>query len=442
MSVEVVTFGCRLNAFESEVIRREAEHAGMSDTIIVNSCAVTGQAVAQARQSIRRLKRERPGARIVVTGCAAQTEPAMFAAMAEVDRVLGNDEKMRGQAWRDARVAFARPTFGTGCDEKIAVADIMAVREMAPHLLDGFQSGLPRVFVQIQNGCDHRCTFCIIPYGRGNSRSVPMGAVVDQVRALVAAGHAEIVLTGVDLTSFGADLPGMPKLGSLIKRILRHVPELKRLRISSIDSIEVDRDLLDVIATDDRLMPHLHLSLQSGDDMILKRMKRRHLRADAIAFCAQVRRLRPDVAFGADIIAGFPTETEEMFARSQDLVAECNLTFLHVFPYSKRPGTPAARMPQVGVPDIKDRARRLRATGEAALQRRLSAEIGAVRHVLIESTTQGRTEHFIPVAIAGDTPGMVRRLTVAAHAGTRLLPSPLVGEGGSNTRSVFETGEG
>jgi threonylcarbamoyladenosine tRNA methylthiotransferase MtaB len=292
---------------------------------------------------------------------------------------------------------------------------------MAPHLLEGFHSGLPRVFVQIQNGCDHRCTFCIIPYGRGNSRSVPMGAVVDQVRALVERGHAEIVLTGVDLTSYGNDLPGAPKLGSLTRQILRHVPELKRLRISSIDSIEADRDLIDAIAEDERLMPHLHLSLQSGDDLILKRMKRRHARADAIAFCAELRRLRPDIAFGADIIAGFPTETEAMFARSQDLVEECDLTFLHVFPYSPRPGTPAARMPQVNGNVIKDRARRLRLTGEAALQRRLAKEVGSVREVLIESATQGRTEHFMPVAVSGEVPGMVRTLKVMGHDGTRLV---------------------
>src|SRR6201746_658840 len=413
MGVDVVTFGCRLNAFESEVIAREADDAGLTDTIIINSCAVTNEAVAQARQSIRRLKRERPQARIVVTGCAAQTQPKMFADMTEVDRVGGNDEKMRGQSWRGARVAFdADSGFGIGTSEKIAVADIMAVREMAPHLLEGFQRGLPRVFVQVQNGCDHRCTFCIIPYGRGNSRSVPMGAVVDQVRALVERGHAEIVLTGVDLTSYGADLPRAPKLGALTKQILRHVPELKRLRISSVDSIEVDRDLLDVIAHDERLMPHLHLSLQSGDDLILKRMKRRHSRADAIAFCARVRRLRPDIALGADIIAGFPTETEEMFARSQDLVDECDLTFLHVFPYSKRPGTPAARMPQVAGEAIKQRAKRLRATGEAALRKRLASEVGAMRQVLIESDKRGRTEHFLPVAIEGDTPGAVRALVM------------------------------
>jgi threonylcarbamoyladenosine tRNA methylthiotransferase MtaB len=421
MSVDVVTFGCRLNAFESEVIAREAEGAGLTDTIVINSCAVTNEAVAQARQSIRRLKRERPNAKIVVTGCAAQTQPEMFASMVEVDRVVGNDEKMRGGAWRAARTAFEAPaSFGIDTSEKIEVADIMAVREMAPHLLEGFQSCLPRVFVQVQNGCDHRCTFCIIPYGRGNSRSVPMGAVVEQIRALVERGHAEIVLTGVDLTSYGADLPGAPKLGQLTKQILRHVPDLQRLRISSIDSIEVDRDLLDVIADDERLMPHLHLSLQSGDDLILKRMKRRHCRADAIDFCAQVRRLRPDIAFGADIIAGFPTETEDMFARSLALVEECELTFLHVFPYSPRPGTPAARMPQVQGGATRARAKRLRASGEAALQKRLASEIGLTRQVLIESATQGRTEHFLPVAIADELPGAVRALVMVGHDGARL----------------------
>ncbi|MFL6838924.1 MAG: tRNA (N(6)-L-threonylcarbamoyladenosine(37)-C(2))-methylthiotransferase MtaB [Bradyrhizobium sp.] len=420
MSVDVVTFGCRLNAFESEVIRHQAENAGLDDTIVINSCAVTNEAVAQARQSIRRLKRERPDARIVVTGCAAQTQPEMFAEMTEVDRVLGNDEKMREESWRDTRAAFDTG-FGVAESEKIVVADIMAVRKMAPHLLDGFQKALPRVFVQVQNGCDHRCTFCIIPYGRGNSRSVPMGVVVSQVRGLVERGHAEIVLTGVDLTSYGADLPGTPKLGMLTKQILRHVPDLRRLRISSIDSIEADRDLLDVIAEDERLMPHLHLSLQSGDDLILKRMKRRHSRRDAIEFCAQVRRLRPDMALGADIIAGFPTETEEMFSRSQDMVEECDLTFLHVFPYSKRPGTPAARMPQVAGKAIKERAKRLRATAEAALRKRLASELGATRQVLIESGKQGRTEHFLPVAIGGETPGAVRALTISGNDGTRLL---------------------
>jgi threonylcarbamoyladenosine tRNA methylthiotransferase MtaB len=416
MSVEVITFGCRLNAFESEVIAREAEHAGLTQTIVVNSCAVTNEAVAQARQSIRRLKRERPGARIVVTGCAAQTQARMFADMEEVDRVVGNDDKMRREAWRAARAAF-----DVDGDEKIAVSDIMAVKEVTPHLVEGFQGGLPRAFVQVQNGCDHRCTFCIIPFGRGNSRSVPMGAVVDQVRKLVERGHTEIVLTGVDLTSYGADLPGAPKLGQLTKNILRHLPELKRLRISSIDSIEADRDLLDAIADDDRLMPHLHLSLQSGDDLILKRMKRRHLRKDAIEFCAEVRRLRPDIALGADIIAGFPTETDAMFERSLDLVEECGLTFLHVFPYSPRPGTPAARMPQVAGPEIRERARRLRAAGESALRKRLASEIGAVREVLIESDRQGRTEHFLPVAVSGESPGAVRQFVITRHDGARLM---------------------
>ncbi|MVT54469.1 tRNA (N(6)-L-threonylcarbamoyladenosine(37)-C(2))-methylthiotransferase MtaB [Bradyrhizobium yuanmingense] len=415
MAVDIVTFGCRLNAFEAEVIRSKAEAAGLSDTIVINSCAVTNEAVAQARQSIRKLKRERPEARIVVTGCAAQTQAAMFADMAEVDRVVGNDDKMRGAAWQETRDAF-----DVGANEKIAVSDIMGVKEMAPHLVDGYASGLPRVFVQVQNGCDHRCTFCIIPFGRGNSRSVPMGAVVEQVRTLVERGHAEIVLTGVDLTSYGADLPGAPRLGLLTKQILRHVPELKRLRISSIDSIEADDDLLDAIAEDARLMPHLHLSLQSGDDMILKRMKRRHSRQDAIVFCEQVRRLRPDVVFGADIIAGFPTETEHMFSRSLDLVEQCGLTFLHVFPYSPRPGTPAARMPQVAGPVIKERAKRLRAVGEAALQQRLQAEFGARRDVLIESEGQGRTEHYLPVAIAGERVGSIVPRLIAGVDGERL----------------------
>jgi threonylcarbamoyladenosine tRNA methylthiotransferase MtaB len=422
MSVDVVTFGCRLNAFESEVVRLEAERAGLADTIVINSCAVTSESVAQARQSIRRLKRERPSVRIVVTGCAAQTQARMFAGMAEVDRVVGNDDKMRGEAWRHARAALDGPRKDDAAmSDKIAVTDIMSVRQMTPSVLRALQKGLPRAFVQVQNGCDHRCTFCIIPFGRGNSRSVPIEGVIAQVRALVERGHPEIVLTGVDLTSYGADLEGAPQLGRLTRQILREVPELKRLRISSVDSIEVDRDLLDVIATDERLMPHLHLSLQSGDDLILKRMKRRHSRQQAVDFCSEVRRLRPDIAFGADIIAGFPTETEEMFARSLDLIEECGLTLLHVFPYSPRPGTPASRMPQVKGSLVRERARRLRAAGEAALGRRLQSEIGATRQVLIESATQGRTEHFLPVAIRGATPGSVRRLAIAGHDGTRLV---------------------
>jgi threonylcarbamoyladenosine tRNA methylthiotransferase MtaB len=428
MSVEVITFGCRLNAYESGIIAREAERAGLDETIVINSCAVTNEAVAQARQSIRRLKRERSDARIVVTGCAAQTQSQMFADMSEVDRVVGNADKMRPDAWRAAHAAFDAGTPG-----KIAVSDIMAVKAMAPHLVGGFASRQPRAFAQVQNGCDHRCTFCIIPFGRGNSRSVPMGAVVDQVRALVERGHAEIVLTGVDLTSYGGDLPGAPRLGQLVKQVLRQVPDLQRLRISSIDSIEADADLLDAVASDARLMPHLHLSLQSGDDLILKRMKRRHLRGDAIAFCAQVKRLRPDITLGGDIIAGFPTETEEMFSRSLGLVEECGLTFLHVFPYSPRPGTPAARMPQVASGVIKERARQLRAAGELALRKRLAAEVGTTREVLIESATTGRTEHFLPVAVTGGTPGEIRTLRVEGHDRVRLTvasPSPLAGEGG------------
>ncbi|GAA3845450.1 tRNA (N(6)-L-threonylcarbamoyladenosine(37)-C(2))-methylthiotransferase MtaB [[Pseudomonas] carboxydohydrogena] len=415
MPVELVTFGCRLNFAESETMRAEAGRAGVQDAVIVNTCAVTSEAVAQARQTIRRLRREQPSKKIIVAGCAAQTDSQMFAGMPEVDRVLGNDDKMRASAWQDTRRAF---DLDDG--EKVAVADIMAVREMAPHLVDGFHNGQPRAFVQVQNGCDHRCTFCIIPYGRGNSRSVAMGPAVEQVRKLVEGGCPEIVLTGVDITSYGADLPGAPKLGALVKQILKHVPELKRLRLSSIDSVEADRDLLDVIADDERLMPHLHLSLQAGDDLILKRMKRRHSRGDAIAFCDQVRRLRPDTAFGADLIAGFPTETEAMFAQSLALVDDCDLTFLHVFPYSKRPGTPAAKMPQVEGRVVRERAKRLRDAGEAALQRRLASESGKTRHILIESAVQGRTEHFLPVAIEGGIAGDVRAMTIAGHDGARL----------------------
>jgi threonylcarbamoyladenosine tRNA methylthiotransferase MtaB len=421
MSVDVVTFGCRLNTTESELIRRNVMAAGLTDTVVVNTCAVTAEAVRQARQTIRRLRRERPGARLVVTGCAAQTEPAGFAAMDEVDRVVGNEEKLTPQTWLDARDTFARAPFGVSVEEKIVVNDIMAVRETAPHLIDGIE-GRVRAFVQVQNGCDHRCTFCIIPYGRGNSRSVPMGEVVMQVRRLVENGYREVVLTGVDITSYGTNLPGAPRLGTLVKQILKHVPELERLRLSSIDSVEADRDLLDAIAEERRLMPHLHLSLQAGDDLVLKRMKRRHLRADAIRFCEQVRRLRPGVAFGADIIAGFPTETEDMFARSLDLVDDCGLTQLHVFPFSPRPGTPAARMPQVTREVVKERARRLRERGVDALRRRLDHEVGKRRKVLIESGEMARTEHFLPVRLDGHArPGEVHELIVAGHTGTQLL---------------------
>jgi threonylcarbamoyladenosine tRNA methylthiotransferase MtaB len=419
MSVEVVTFGCRLNAYESEVIRRQAQAAGVDNAVVVNTCAVTGEAVRQSRQTIRKLKRERPDARIVVTGCAAQTEPKTFADMPEVALVLGNEEKLSAAAWQAQGNRLA--SFGLAAEEKVVVNDIMAVTETAAHLVDGLE-GRARAFVQVQNGCDHRCTFCIIPYGRGNSRSVPMGEVVAQVRRLCTRGFREIVLTGVDLTSYGANLPGAPKLGALVKQILKHVPELERLRLSSIDSVEADRDLLDAFAADDRLMPHLHLSLQAGDDLILKRMKRRHLRHDAIAFCEQVRRLRPDVVFGGDIIAGFPTESEDMFARSLDLVDECGLTHLHVFPFSPRPGTPAARMPQLPRDVVKDRARRLREKGTAALRTHLDAQVGCTRGVLVESPRQGRTEHFTPVGLGAPAEsGMVLEVTITGHDGRQLL---------------------
>ena len=416
MSVDVVTFGCRLNAAESEVIRREAERAGLRDTVVVNTCAVTAEAVRQARQTIRALRRERPQAKIVVTGCAAQTEPQTFVDMPEADRVIGNAEKLSAAAW-----AKARQAFDVADAPKAIVNDIMAVKETAAHLVDAF-SGRARAFVQVQNGCDHRCTFCIIPYGRGNSRSVPMGAVVEDVRRLTDNGYREVVLTGVDITAYGADLPGAPKLGTLVKQILKHVPELPRLRLSSIDSVEADAELVDALAQDARLMPHLHLSLQSGDDLILKRMKRRHSRRDAIEFCNAVRRLRPDVVFGADLIAGFPTETEAMLHSSFDLVEACGLTHLHVFPFSPRPGTPAARMPQLPRAIIKERAMRLRERGAEALVRHLQAEIGASRRVLAESPELGRTEQFTPVKLAAPAvPGEILDQRIASHDGRQLL---------------------
>ena len=421
MSVDVVTFGCRLNTYESEVIRNAAASAGIADAVVVNTCAVTAEAVRQARQSIRRLKRERPDAKIVVTGCAAQTEPQTFASMPEIALVVGNDRKLDAEFWTGQRLALDRTTFGLDAEEKVRVNDIMAVKETALHLIDGIE-GHARAFIQIQNGCDHRCTFCIIPYGRGNSRSVPMGDVVAQVRKLAENGYREVVLTGVDITSYGANLPGGPRLGKLVRQILKHVPELERLRISSIDSVEADADLLDALADESRLMPHLHLSLQHGDDLILKRMKRRHSRSQAIAFSRQVRRLRPDIVFGADIIAGFPTESDDAFARSRDLVAECGLTHLHVFPYSERAGTPAARMPQVPHPLRKERARLLRQDGDAALRRHLDGEIGTRRRVLTESGQMGRTEQFTSVRLATPTePGVILDLAIAAHDGRHLL---------------------
>jgi threonylcarbamoyladenosine tRNA methylthiotransferase MtaB len=427
MSIDVVTFGCRLNTYESEVIRRNAAAAGLGnrevgDVVIVNTCAVTAEAERQARQAIRRLKREHPQARIVVTGCAAQTSPDPFAAMEEVDWVVGNDAKMRVEAWAQAQDIFTRArNSGGGTHEKIAVNDIMSVRETAAHLIEGIE-GRARAYVQVQNGCDHRCTFCIIPFGRGNSRSVPMGAVVDEVRRLVNNGYREVVLTGVDLTSYGSDLPGTPKLGSLVRQILKHVSELERLRLSSLDCIEIDAGLMDAFAAEERLMPHLHLSLQAGDDLILKRMKRRHSRADAIALTRELRRRRPGLVFGADFIAGFPTETEDMFRRSLDLIDECALTYLHVFPYSPRPGTPAARMPQIARAIVKDRARRLRRHGEAALRRHLDSEIGQVRRVLTESQGSGRSEHFALVRFDRTVePGIILEARMIAHDGAQLL---------------------
>lgn len=419
MGVDVVTFGCRLNAYESEVIRRNADAAGLGETVVVNTCAVTTEAVRQAKQAIRRIARERPDVRIVVTGCAAQIEPHAFADLPNVGRIVGNEEKLGAESWRSTRAALDASAFGIGREEKIAVNDIMSVKETAAHLVDGLE-GRARAFVQVQNGCDHRCTFCIIPYGRGNSRSVPMGDVVAQVRRLCERGYREIVLTGVDLTSYGANLPGAPKLGALVTQILKHVPELARLRLSSIDSVEADADLIEAFANEERLMPHLHLSLQAGDDMVLKRMKRRHSRADAIAFCERIRRLRPDVVFGADIIAGFPTETEAMFARSLDLVDDCALTHLHVFPFSPRPGTPAARMPQVARAVVKERARRLRDKGAAALVRHLDGEVGKRHRVLMESDNIGRTEQFTPVHVAGTT-GTLVDVTITAHDGRQLV---------------------
>jgi len=423
--IEVVTFGCRLNTYESEVMRREAEAAGLSalagGAVIFNTCAVTGEAVRQARQAIRKARRERPDARIIVTGCAAQTDPAAFAGMGEVDLVLGNEEKLKAYNYR------ALPDFGVNEFEKARVNDIFSVRETAGHMVDAIE-GRVRAFVQVQNGCDHRCTFCIIPYGRGNSRSVPMGSVVEQVKRLVGNGYAEVVLSGVDMTSFGADLPGAPKLGRLVGTILRQVPDLRRLRLSSIDSIEADPELIEAIGGERRLMPHLHLSLQAGDDLILKRMKRRHLRDDSIRFCAEIRAIRPDIVFGADMIAGFPTETEEMFENSLRIVEGCGLTHLHVFPFSPRKGTPAARMPQVGGAEIKARAARLRAAGQAAYERQLTALAGTTQRVLVERAGLGRSEGFMPVAVDWGVPGEIVTATIAGHDGERLIAAPAAAE--------------
>ena len=409
------TLGCRLNAYETEAMKELAAAAGIEGAVVVNTCAVTAEAVRKAKQEIRRLRRENPDATLIVTGCAAQTEPETFAAMPEVSRVIGNAEKMQAATW----AGLAVPDL-IGVTERVQVDDIMSVRETAGHLIDGF--GRHRAYVQVQNGCDHRCTFCIIPFGRGNSRSVPAGVVVDQIKRLVDRGFLEVVLTGVDLTSWGADLPGEPRLGDLVMRILRLVPDLARLRISSIDSIEVDAALMGAIAGEARLMPHLHLSLQAGDDLILKRMKRRHLRDDAIRFCEEVRKLRPQMVFGADIIAGFPTETEAMFENSVSLIKACGLTFLHVFPYSPRKGTPAARMPQVRGPEIRTRAARLRAAGAVALSAHLSGQVGRSLPVLMEGPRMGRTEGFAEVDFGTDQPeGRIVEAFILGVQGGRLV---------------------
>ena len=413
----VITLGCRLNAYESEVMRDHALAAGLNDAVIINTCAVTAEAVRQAAQTIRKLRRERPTAKIIVTGCAAQIEPERFAEMAEVDHVIGNIEKMKAETF----TGF----LDTGTSERVQVDDIMSVKETANHMIGGFGTRA-RAYIQVQNGCDHRCTFCIIPYGRGPSRSVPAGEVVAQVRKLVEAGYPEIVLTGVDMTSYGPDLPGNSSLGQLVQQVLKHVPELQRLRLSSIDQIEADQALLSAIADEPRLMPHLHLSLQAGDDMILKRMKRRHLSADAVRFCQEARRLRPEIVFGADLIAGFPTETDEMFANSLGHIDDCGLTYLHVFPFSPRQGTPAARMPQVAKPAIKARAAQLRHRGDAALSGYLDRQIGSVTDILMERANMGRTPQFAEVELAetdaaATTIGTFRRVRITGRADHRLL---------------------
>ncbi|MGV1791548.1 tRNA (N(6)-L-threonylcarbamoyladenosine(37)-C(2))-methylthiotransferase MtaB [Rhizobium sp. A37_96] len=411
--VEVITFGCRLNTYESEVMRAEAEKAGLNNAILVNTCAVTGEAVRQARQAIRRARRDNPHARIIVTGCAAQTEKQTFAKMDEVDAVLGNEEKLKSASYRSL------PDFGVSAEEKLRVNDIMSVRATAPQMIRHID-GHVRAFIQVQNGCDHRCTFCIIPYGRGNSRSVPMGAVVDQARNLTESGYCEIVLTGVDATSYGADLPGTPTLGLLAKTLLKQIPDIRRLRLSSIDSIEADRHLMDLIADEPRFMPHLHLSLQHGDDMILKRMKRRHSRADAISFIEDVRRLRPETSFGADMIAGFPTETEEMFANAVGLAEEAAIAHLHVFPYSPRPGTPAARMPQLDRALVKERAARLREAGQRLHQTHLDSMAGTRQWLLVENNGLAHTENFTLVAAPGLRPRDLVQVAITGHNGKHL----------------------
>ena len=414
-NIKFSTLGCRLNSYETESMRNMAGTVGLNNAVVINTCAVTHQAVSKSRQEIRRLKRENPNSTLIVTGCAAQIDPMGFSKMSEVDFVLGNSEKMRPEIW--SNLASGAPVES----ERVQVDDIMSISETASHLIDGFGTR-SRAYVQIQNGCDHRCTFCTIPFGRGNSRSVPAGVVVEQIKRLVQKGYNEIVLTGVDLTSWGADLPMHPKLGNLITRILRLVPDLNRLRISSIDSIEVDEEFLDAIATERRLMPHFHLSLQHGDDLILKRMKRRHLREDAILFCEQVRKLRPEVTFGADIIAGFPTESDEHFENSIKLVEECGLTWLHIFPYSKREGTPAARMPQIDGRIIKSRAELLRSLGKKVRSKHLREQIGRKHKVLMESSVLGRTEQFAEVLFASPKQeGSIVDATISDASNSQLM---------------------
>ena len=407
----IITLGCRLNAYESDVVRQNAEDAGLDDAIIVNTCAVTAEAVRQATKTIRRLRRENPSSRIIVTGCAAQIEPERFAALREVDHVIGNAEKMRPETFAG---------LSTAGSERVQVDDIMSVRETAGHLIAGFGSRT-RAYVQVQNGCDHRCTFCIIPFGRGPSRSVPAGEIVAHVRRVVAGGCREVVLTGVDITSYGTDLPGTPSLGALVRQILKLVPELQRLRLSSIDQVEADEQLMRAIAEEERLMPHLHLSMQAGDDMVLKRMKRRHTRADAVKFCKDVLRMRPDTVFGADLIAGFPTETDAMFANSLSIVDDCNLTYLHVFPFSPRAGTPAARMPQVERRIVKERAARLRDKGAGTLSRFLDRHANSEVQLLVEKGGVGRTPQFAEMRVPAAIPaGALVRARVSGHDGQRL----------------------
>lgn len=431
MAVDVVTFGCRLNTYESEVMKREADAAGLdtleNGAIIFNTCAVTSEAVRQARQAIRKARRDNPQARIIVTGCAAQTGADDFAAMDEVDLVLGNEEKLKSNSYR------MLPDFGVNQFEKVRVNDIMEVRETASHMVDAIE-GRARAFVQVQNGCDHRCTFCIIPYGRGNSRSVPMGGVIEQVKRLVGNGYHEVVLTGVDMTSYGPDLPGNLRLGKLVKTVLKEVPDLQRLRLSSIDSIEADDDLMEALATESRLMPHLHLSLQSGDNMILKRMKRRHSRENSIEFCETVRNIRPDIVFGADIIAGFPTETDEMFENSIRIVEECGLTNLHVFPFSPREGTPAARMPQMDRRIVKDRAARLRAAGDAAYNKHLHSLVGTRQKILVEREGIGRTESFTLAGVDAGAAGTIIERIITGHDSDKLLAN--ASDNGSNRHAA------